>query len=50
VMLIDTEEVTVMDAETSEVLSRHVIDPSKFYWPDKQKSPGRWPGESDNYL
>jgi len=30
VMLIDTEEVTVMDAETSEVLSRHVIDPSKF--------------------
>ena len=50
VMLIATEEVTVMDAETSEVLSRHVIDPGKFYWPDKQKSPGRWPGESDNNL
>lgn len=50
VMLIDTEEVTVMDVETSEVLSRHSIDPGKFYWPDKQKSPGRWPGETDNNL
>lgn len=49
-MLIDTEEVTVMDVETSEVLSRHSIDPGKFYWPDKQKSPGRWPGETDNNL
>ncbi|WP_349931108.1 IS481 family transposase [Glutamicibacter mishrai] len=50
VMLIDTEEVTVLDVENSEVLSRHVIDPDKFYWPDKQKSPGRWPGESDENL
>lgn len=50
VMLIDTEEVTVMDVETSEVLSRHSIAPGKRYWPDKQNSPGRWPGESDNNL
>jgi len=43
-MLIDTEEVTVMDVETSVVLSHHVIDSSRFYWPDKQKTPGRWLG------
>lgn len=50
VMLIDTKEVTVMDVESSEVLSRHVIDSGRNYWPDKQKSPGRWPGESDKNL
>lgn len=50
VMLIDTDEVTALDVENSEVLSRHVIDPDKFYWSDKKKSPGRWPGESDENL
>ncbi len=50
VMLIDTEEVTVLDPQTSEILSRHLIDPARNYWPDKQKSPGRWRGDSDQIL
>ncbi|ALD64121.1 hypothetical protein AFL94_09510 [Arthrobacter sp. LS16] len=50
VMLIDTEEVTVLDLQSSEILSRHLIDPARNYWPDKQKSPGRWPGVPDQIL
>lgn len=49
-MLIDTVEVTVLDLETSEILSRHLIDAERNYWPDKQKSPGRWPRDSDQNL
>ncbi|WP_372627834.1 integrase core domain-containing protein [Glutamicibacter halophytocola] len=39
VMLIDTEEVTVMDAETSEVLSSHVIDPANSIGPTNRNPP-----------
>ena len=39
VMLIDTEEVTVLDLQSSEILSRHLIDPARNYWPDKQNPP-----------
>lgn len=33
-----------------EILSRDLIDPARNYWPDKQKSPGRWPRDSDQIL
>ena len=36
--------VTVIELETAEILSTHDIDPSKTYWRNTQKPPGRWPG------
>jgi hypothetical protein len=42
--LADQTNVTVIELQTSEVLSAHDIDPSRAYWRTKQRSPGRWPG------
>ncbi|GAB3620937.1 IS481 family transposase [Glutamicibacter endophyticus] len=50
VMIIDLQEVIVVEAETRNILSRHKIDPSRNYWPDIQKIPGRWPGIPDDTL
>jgi transposase InsO family protein len=44
--LTDTASVTVIELHTGEVLSAHEIDPTRSYWRNKQKSPGRWPGLS----
>lgn len=40
----DNTTVTVIDLETSEVLSTHTIEPNKTYWRNTQRAPGRWPG------
>ena len=40
----DTTSVTVIELRTGEVLSVHDIDPTRAYWRNKQRSPGRWPG------
>lgn len=44
--LIDTTTVTVTHLDTGEILSHHTIDPSRSYWRNTQKEPGRWPGPS----
>ena len=44
--LADNTTITVIDLETGQVLSTHHIDPTKSYWRNQQKSPGRWPGPS----
>lgn len=36
---------TVIQLDTGEVLSTHLIEPTKTYWRDQQESPGRWPGQ-----
>ena len=41
----DTASVTVIELRTGEVLSTHDIDPARAYWRNKQRSPGRWPGQ-----
>ena len=46
-MLIDETTVTVTHLETGEVLSEHLIEPTKNYWADIRKSPGRWPGQGE---
>jgi hypothetical protein len=43
--LTDTGSVTVIELRTGEVLSTHDIDPARAYWRNKQRSPGRWPGQ-----
>lgn len=42
-MLIDETTVTVTELGTGEVLSQHLIEPGKHYWPDLLKPGGRWP-------
>ncbi len=36
--------VTVIELETGEILSIHLIEPDKTYWRNQNKTPGRWPG------
>jgi transposase InsO family protein len=39
----DNTTVTVIHLDTGEVLSTNTIDPTKTYWRNTQKAPGRWP-------
>jgi hypothetical protein len=39
----DQASITVIELQTSEILSAHDIDPARAYWRNKQRSPGRWP-------
>ena len=34
----------VIELHTGEILSTHDIDPTRTYWRNTQKAPGRWPG------
>jgi transposase InsO family protein len=40
----DDTTVTTIELETGEILSTHDIDPTKSYWRNTQRAPGRWPG------
>lgn len=44
--LADDNQVLVTDLTTGEILSRHQIDPTKGYWRNQNKPPGRWPSSS----
>jgi transposase InsO family protein len=41
--LADDHRITVIELETSEVLSTHLIEPNKTYWRNQNNEPGRWP-------
>ena len=41
------DNTTVTDLTTGEVLSTHQIDPTKTYWRNQNKEPGRWPSSSN---
>jgi hypothetical protein len=43
----DDHHITVTDLATGEVLSRHLIEPTKTYWRNHNKQPGRWPGSKN---
>ena len=40
----DDTTVTVIALDTAEILSTHLIEPTKTYWRNQQRAPGRWPG------
>ena len=42
----DDTTVTVIELATGEILSTHHIEPTKTYWRNQQKRPGRWPGRT----
>jgi transposase InsO family protein len=39
----DDHQITVADLATGEVLSTHLIEPTKTYWRNQMRDPGRWP-------
>jgi transposase InsO family protein len=41
--LADDHQITVIELETGEVLSTHLIEPDRAYWRNQNKKPGRWP-------
>jgi hypothetical protein len=41
--LTNDHTITGIELDTGEVLSTHDIDPTKIYWRNKQREPGRWP-------
>ena len=43
-VLLDATSATVTHRTTGEVLSRHTIDPTRTYWRNTEREPGRWPG------
>lgn len=44
VLILATETtITVIETTTGEILSEHTIEPTKTYWRNQQKKPGRWP-------
>src|SRR5690625_795946 len=45
-IIVDHTTVTVIDHQTGEIFSEHDIDPTRNYWRNKQRSPGRWPGQT----
>lgn len=43
ILLIDEQTVTVAHLDTGELLSSHNVDPTRSYWRNKEREPGRWP-------
>jgi transposase InsO family protein len=41
--LADDHHITVIELETGEVLSTHLIEPNRTYWRNQNRAPGRWP-------
>ena len=41
--LADDHHITVIELESGEVLSTRLIEPSRSYWRNTQREPGRWP-------
>jgi hypothetical protein len=39
----DDTTITVIALTTGEILSTHHIDPTRGYWRNQQREPGRWP-------
>jgi transposase InsO family protein len=42
--VVDEREVTVVAIDTGEILSSHLIEPTRSYWRNQRRDPGRWPG------
>jgi transposase InsO family protein len=43
-VLVHPDTVEVINPATGEHLSSHTIDPTRGYWRNTQRNPGRWPG------
>ncbi|GAB4086320.1 hypothetical protein GCM10028784_29500 [Myceligenerans cantabricum] len=43
-ILITHTQVTVIDRATHQTLATNTIDPTRSYWRNNEREPGRWPG------
>ncbi len=41
--LADEDRITVIELNSGEVPSTHLIDPNKLSWRNQEREPGRWP-------
>jgi transposase InsO family protein len=44
ILIADHTTVTVVHIDTGEIIATNTTDPTKTYWRNQQKEPGRWPG------
>ena len=44
VILVTEAQVTVIDRTTRQTLATNTIDPTRSYWRNNEREPGRWPG------
>lgn len=44
--LIDQNTVTIIHLDTGEIIATNSINPTRNYWRNEMKEPGRWPGSS----
>jgi transposase InsO family protein len=47
-ILITDHQATVIDRTTGELLATNTIDPTRTYWRNNEKQPGRWPTQPPN--
>jgi transposase InsO family protein len=45
-LIADEHSITVVHLDTGEIIATHTIDPTRTYWRNNEKEPGRWPGSS----
>jgi hypothetical protein len=48
VVLVTDTQVTVIDRATRQTLATTTIDPTRNYWRNNEREPGRWPGSRNN--
>ncbi|MFJ2553404.1 hypothetical protein [Microbacterium sp. NPDC087591] len=46
ILLADDHTVTVIRLNTGGIITTNTINPSKTYWRNNEKEPGRWPDSS----
>ena len=44
ILIADNTTITVVRLNTGEIIATNTINPSKTYWRNNEKEPGRWPG------
>ena len=44
ILIADKHTVTVIHIDTGEVLATNTINPTRTYWRNNEREPGRWPG------
>ncbi|WP_438352326.1 IS481 family transposase [Microbacterium sp. CJ88] len=46
ILIADDHTITVVHLDTGEIIATNTIDPTRTYWRNNEKEPGRWPGSS----
>lgn len=44
ILIADETTITVIHLDTGEIIATNTINPTRTYWRNNEKEPGRWPG------